>query len=127
MQSKNVPASEPIQDCFKIGAAATFYPDSPFLVPVPAHVTAISAASLPELSSPELTSANGGHVQVHKIQDARLQPDHATYRVSLHPDFASPGLSQRSTGVACIQGRPLSTLLRIYRKTIALFMGEAGF
>ncbi|MFT8417596.1 MAG: site-2 protease family protein [Acetobacter sp.] len=114
-------------DRFKIGASATFYPTSTFLPSVQAHVTAISAASLPELDSPELASAYGGHVQVHKTQDTHLQPDHATYRVSLRPDVVSPGLAQRTTGVVCIQSSPLSTLLRIYRKTIALFMGEAGF
>ncbi|WP_338332111.1 hypothetical protein [Acetobacter sp. LMG 32666] len=114
-------------DRFTIGADATFYPSSTFLAPVQARVTAISAASLPELDSPELASAYGGHVQVHKTQEAHLQPDHATYRVSLHPETAPSDLPQRTTGIVCIHSSPLSTILRIYRKTIAVFMGEAGF
>lgn len=88
---------------------------------------AISAASLPELDAPEVASVYGGHVQAHKIQDDRLQPDRATYRVTLEPTTIKNEPAQRSTGTISIQSRPLSTLVRIYRKTIALFMGEAGF
>lgn len=113
-------------DRFKVGARATFYPATSFSAPVRAHVVAISAASLPELGSPEVASVYGGHVQAHKTQDEHLQPDHATYRVSLLPDSAPPGPTQRVPGTVSIQSRPLSTLVRIYRKTMALFMGEAG-
>lgn len=114
-------------DRFQLGAAAVFYPDMPSAAPVQARVTAISAASLPELDAPEVASVYGGHVQAHKIQGEHLQPDRATYRVTLEPTSALPALVQRTTGTISIQSRPLSTLVRIYRKTIALFMGEAGF
>lgn len=114
-------------DRFKIGARAVFYPDTPSFAPVPAYVTAISAAALAELDAPEVASVYGGHVQAHKTQDAHVQPDHATYRVSLQPVSSQNMPVQRATGTVSIQSRPLSTLVRIYRKTIALFMGEAGF
>ncbi|OUJ13573.1 hypothetical protein HK26_08520 [Acetobacter okinawensis] len=114
-------------DRFKVGAAAIFYPDRVSSAPVYARVTAISAASLPELDASEVASVYGGHVQAHKIQDDRLQPDRATYRVTLEPTTIKNEPAQRSTGTISIQSRPLSTLVRIYRKTIALFMGEAGF
>ncbi|CAP56370.1 hypothetical protein GDI2427 [Gluconacetobacter diazotrophicus PA1 5] len=119
-------------DQLRVGARAWFRAPGSDVPATDARVASISAASIRELDSPEAASVYGGHVQARKDEAGRLIPDSAIYRVILVPDQETPGhgaggAALRQPGVAIIQCRPVSLLARVYRKTVSLLMGEAGF
>lgn len=114
-------------DRLRIGAQARFRPPGGDGAMTDARVVAISAASIGHLESPEAASVYGGHIQARKDENGQLVPDGAVYRVILAPEQAFTSRNPRQPGIAVIRSRPMSLLARVYRRAVALLMGEAGF
>jgi putative peptide zinc metalloprotease protein len=114
-------------DQLRVGAPAWFRIPGTAGPATGARVVSISAASIRELDSPEAASVYGGQVQTRKDENGKLVPDSAVYRVILTPDSDAGATDRRQPGIAIIQCRPVSLLARVYRRTVSLLMGEAGF
>ncbi|MBB2206304.1 HlyD family efflux transporter periplasmic adaptor subunit [Gluconacetobacter takamatsuzukensis] len=114
-------------DGLHIGARAWFQAPGADGGVTDARVRSISPASIGHLDSPEAASVYGGHIQARKDDNGQLVPDGAVYRVILEPEQGGGSIPPRQPGIAVIQSRPMSLLARVYRRTVALLMGEAGF
>ncbi|MFS3137738.1 hypothetical protein ACLRDC_20635 [Gluconacetobacter sacchari] len=114
-------------DGLRVGARGWFRAPGADGAVTGARVIAVSAASIGHLDSLEAASVYGGHVQARKDENGQLVPDGALYRVFLEPDRAFDPIPPRQPGIVLIRSRPMSLLGRVYRRTVALLMGEAGF
>lgn len=108
------------------GAAATFRPENG-AASVRLVVRSVSPTALATLDQPELASVYGGDVAAHQEKDGRLVPQAAVYRVMLDavdlPPDATPELRR---GWVTIDGDRASILARIWQRTVALAVREAG-
>jgi len=108
------------------GQSARFWPEDG-AASIPLVVRSISPGAVGLLEAPELASVFGGGVAVRREQDGRLIPETAVYRVVL--DVAGGGAMaarEHLRGTVHIEADRTSPLERIWRRTVAVVMREAG-
>jgi putative peptide zinc metalloprotease protein len=109
----------------KPGDKARFRPENGE-TPVEMTVRDVSPTAAAFIDTPELASIHGGGVPVRREQDGRMKPEAAVYRVVFAlPDgtAAPPGIRR---GSVQIEGTPQSFADKVWRRTVAVVMREAG-
>ena len=109
---------------FAPGATATFYPGDGTAT-LRLSVVSVSPTSARTLESADLASVYGGQLAVRKDASGRLVPEHAVYRVLLHPTEPVP-LTRRQPGNVTIDGDRISPLRRLYERAVAVVVRESG-
>lgn len=109
---------------FAPGASATFYPGDA-TAPLRLTVASVSPTSARTLEASDLASVYGGQLAVRKDPAGHLVPEHAVYRVLLHPTEPVP-LTRRQPGNITIDGDRISPLQRLYERAVAVVVRESG-
>ena len=108
------------------GASGRFVPDVPGAPNVTTTLVSISASSAPWIDLPELTSLNGGQIEVQPDARQRLIATTAQYGVVLTVTGDGGAPEARQRGTVYVSGRAESYFSAVWRRVLKVLVRESS-